>query len=57
MLKPLRQTQCDSPGEIVKQINVLRAVINDLTAALAKMKAPPTPKPVQPKPFKKHKGA
>ena len=43
MLKPLRKTECDSPGEIVKQINVLRAVTNDLAELLAKITAPPTP--------------
>lgn len=48
MLKPLRQTECDSPSEVVKQINVLRAVTNDLAALLAKIAAPPKP-PVETK--------
>jgi len=57
MLKPLRQTQCDSFSEITKQLNVLRDVTNDLAKVLGEITAPPTPEPVKPKSSKKYKGA
>ncbi len=51
MLKPLRQTQCDSFSEITKQINILRSAVNDLATVLGEITAAPTPEPI-PEPVK-----